>query len=399
MANFLPFLAVLPNSDLADQIVTLPFDGYSSKQKEHILASNPVSFLQVILDHNQEQDARRKRFLSFFEQGFLQKTDAPVFLVYRQHKNNACYTGFIGLIPIGTDADYLAIKKHEATLVHKEALLAEYLDNANLNAEPALLTFNATPQSQELLQILTKPKPDFDISLPDFGQHQLWLVNNPKHQAQIKAVFADLPSLYIADGHHRISSSRRLALQRFQQHNRTSAADQYFLAACFPSNEAQILPYHRFVKKVPSNFLNQLQLQFGSAATIQPALFSNPNSNHWMLRIHHQWFQISFNPPLPHSTLAADWLNDHVLAPLLNMHDLSSDKNIGFVGGQLNEFDLIQAQLTAAADALFVLPPVQFHQFFSMVNQGQLMPPKSTWFEPKLLSGFTMFDLADSITP
>jgi uncharacterized protein (DUF1015 family) len=118
-----------------------------------------------------------------------------------------------------------------------------------------------------------------------------------------------------------------------------------------------------------------------------------------MLRIHHQWFQISFNPPLPHSTLAADWLNDHVLAPLLNMHDLSSDKNIGFVGGQLNEFDLIQAQLTAAADALFVLPPVQFHQFFSMVNQGQLMPPKSTWFEPKLLSGFTMFDLADSITP
>jgi uncharacterized protein (DUF1015 family) len=399
MAKFLPFSPILPKNDLAAQVVTLPFDGYTSNQKEEILASNPVSFLQVILAKSPKNDARRQILTSFLNQGILQKTQNNVFLVYRQIQADSCFTGFIGVLPIGTDADYQTIKKHEAILVQKEALLADYLDRTNLNAEPALITFHASSKSQELLFNATRTAPDFDISLPDFGRHQLWIVEDPEKIAQIQSAFADLPNVYIADGHHRISSSRRLAIQRFQQHGNPLAADQFVLAACFPSNEAQILPYHRMVKKVPIDFLTSLQTHIGSVANIEPALFSEPNSEHWMMRYHGQWFALRFNAILPDSTLPADWLNDHILSPLLNMHDLSSENNIAFVGGKRSPSDLIQAQWAASADLLFVLPPVQFQQFFSIVNQGRLMPPKSTWFEPKLLSGFTMFDLADTLTP
>jgi uncharacterized protein (DUF1015 family) len=397
MARFLPFLAIMPRRDLAEQIVTLPFDGYSANQKEKILASNPFSFLHVILAQSQNNDARRQVLNTFLDQDVLQKTQNPVFLIYRQIQESTCFTGFIGVLPIGTDSDYQAIKQHEAILVQKEALLADYLDRTNLNAEPALLTFNASPESQELLNKLTIPVPDFDISLSDFGRHQLWIVKDPQNVAQIQGVFDGLPQLYIADGHHRISSSRRLANQRLQQHGNSMAADQYVLSACFPSNEAQILPYHRLVKKVPVDFLELLQTHIGHLAKMEYTPFAESNSENWMLRYKDNWIAIRFHTPFSDSILPADWLNDHILSPILNMHDLRNEKNIGFVGGRRNEADLIQEQMAACAEVLFVLPPVTFQQFFSIVNEGRLMPPKSTWFEPKLLSGFTMFDLLDQV--
>jgi len=397
MASFFPFPAILPNAGIAEQVVTLPFDAYSSQQKNKILDSNPSSFLHVILAKHQEMDSRRETLESFLMNGILQKSKTPVFLVYRQIKESARFTGFIGLLPLGTDSDYNSIKKHEATLVQKEEVLADYLDQTNLNAEPALLTFNATTQSQELILALTQPQPDFDISIPDFARHQLWVVKNPAILLQIQELFSQLPNLYIADGHHRISSSRRLALQRFQQHQNARAADQFVLSACFPSTEAQILPYHRLVKKVPADFLERAKAHLGHKCSIEPTEFARPNSAFWLLRLFDTWFKLSFQFPLPDSVLPADWLNEHILSPILKMDNLSSDKNIAFVGGNLNETDLINAQRSAAAEAIFVLPPVQFHQFFSIVNQGRLMPPKSTWFEPKLLSGFTMFDLTDQL--
>lgn len=397
MATFLPFSAILPRVDIASKVVTLPFDGYSADQKESILRSNPFSFLHVILAQNQDQDSRRKKLDSFLNQGILQKSKSPVFLIYRQIRESSCFTGFIGLVPIGTDSDYQSIKKHEATLVRKEALLADYLDQTNLNAEPALLTFNSTPQSQALLLNLTRLSPDIEVSIPDFGRHQLWVVKDAPSLVQIQQVFAGLPNLYIADGHHRISSSRRLAIQRFQQHHNANAADQFVLTACFPSNESQILPYHRMVKKVPRDFLEKLTHHLKQLCTIEPAEYAEPNSCFWLFHFKDEWFKINFITPIGQTTLSADWLNDFILAPLLNMHDLSSDKNVAFVGGYLDEQDLIKAQKAASAEVLFVLPPVEFQQFFSIVNRGQLMPPKSTWFEPKLLSGFTMFDLTDQL--
>lgn len=398
MATFLPFSAILPKVDLAAQVATLPFDRYTSAQKEEILSSNPYSFLHVILAQGKQKEAGRHVLDSFLQTGVLKKTETPSFLVYRQIQNSNCFTGFIGVLPIGKDSDYQAIKKHEATLVQKEAVLADYLHKTNLNAEPALLTFNANTQSQNLLHTITNTEPNIDLSLPTFGRHQLWIIDDLKIQADIKNVFADLPNLYVADGHHRISSSRRLALQRFQQHGNALAADQFVLAACFPSNEAQILPYHRIIKTVPTDFLDQLKSSLEPTVTLTPSLFADPDPNHWMLRFQRQWFRLNFNPPLPTTVLPADWLNNHVLSPLLQMHDLSKDKNIGFVGGMLAESDLVAAQEAALADVLFVLPAVQFQQFFTIVNQGRLMPPKSTWFEPKLLSGFTMFDLTGTLS-
>lgn len=394
MADFLPFLAVSPGPTVADRVITKPFDRYSDRDKAEELKGNPFSFLHVILAKSHANESRRQAFNRFLENGYLTKSSSPVYVVYRQIQEHGCFTGFVGLMPVGSEAKYNQIKRHEATLVRKEALLAEYLDETNLNAEPALLTFDSTAESQALLAVLTQDPPDIHVELPGFGKHQVWWIQDPNQQQQIRSVFEPLPGVYIADGHHRISSSRRLAVQRFQHHQNPNAADQFVLVACFPSTEARIFPYHRMVKSVPTDFLVRLSKQLNVEVKIELGDYLEPTHNRWMMHWAGQWYRFYIDVPLPQHVLPAEWLNEHVLAPILNIHDLTSDKNIGFVGGCLSAEQLIQALQSANYELLFALPPVEFKQFFSIVNQGRLMPPKSTWFEPKLPSALAMYDMA-----
>lgn len=394
MADFLPFLAVSPGPDYADKVPTKPFDRYSDEDKAQELNGNPYSFLHVILAKSHANGSRRQAFDRFLGKGILTKSSTPVYAVYRQIQEHGCFTGFVGVMPVGSEVQYNQIKRHEATLVRKEALLAQYLDETNINAEPALLTFDSTSESQDLLTVLTQNAPDIQVELSGFGIHQVWWIHNSDYQQRIKSIFNPLSGVYIADGHHRISSSRRLAIKRFQQHQNPNAADQYVLVACFPSSEAQIFPYHRIVKSIPADFLARLKQHLNAEVKIEPSDYTEPTHNCWMMRCGGQWYRFSIDTPLPHHVLPAEWLNERVLSPLLNIHDLTNDKNIGFIGGGLSADQLIQNLDNAKYELLFALPPVEFKQFFSIVNQGLLMPPKSTWFEPKLPSALTMYDMA-----
>ncbi|MDA0310090.1 MAG: DUF1015 family protein [Bacteroidetes bacterium] len=394
MADFLPFLAVSPGPTIADRVITKPFDRYSDHDKAEELKGNPFSFLHIILAQSHANESRRQAFDRFLENGILTKSSSPVYAVYRQIQEQGCFTGFVGVMPVGSEAKYNQIKRHEATLVRKEALLAEYLDETNLNAEPALLTFDSTAESQTLLEQLTQAPPDIHVELPGFGKHQVWWIQEPSQQQRIKLIFDPLPGVYIADGHHRISSSRRLAIQRFQQHQNPDAADQFVLVACFPSTEARIFPYHRMVKSAPTDFLSRLKDQLSATVKIELGDYQEPTHNRWMMHYAGQWYRFYIDAPLPQHVLPAEWLNEHVLSPILNIHDLTSDKNIGFVGGCLSVEQLIHTLQSAKYELLFALPPVEFKQFFFIVDPAQAVVPKSTWFEPKLPSALTMYDMA-----
>lgn len=404
MIHVRPFRAWRPVAHAAHLVGSRSFVQYSRQELLEKLAGNPYTFLHVLypgpegqeLPRAEHYDHVRAKFIEFIRQGTLVREARPAYYLYEQSCAAFTSRGLIGAVAVD---DYLAgrIKRHEQTIEARERMFSEYLGHTAINAEPVLL---AVPREAGLgpeLEACMQGAPLFDFSTTDRIRHRFWKVEAPADVERYAKLFAGLPAAYIADGHHRCASS---ALRARQSNAPASAALSAFMAILVPADELHLYNYDRTVKGL--NGLSPQQFQEAMARVGPWRDLGDerkaPGPGEVQVYINNRWFELAL--PGPHSgtpveLLETQRLSEHVLGPVLGITDLRADPRMGFVPGILGREALEKKVDGGKADVAFHLPAVTFAQLRAVADSGGCMPPKSTWIEPKLRSGLTIYSLED----
>lgn len=415
MAKFLPFKGIIPHKDLTSKVVSRPFDNYSKIQIQQILADNPVSFLNVIVPSipNEEDKIPYEEKLRLGKQTFTELVTKKIFVpatqpcyyIYRQTLGEEQYTGIIGAISID-DCKNNLVKPHEQTLEHKEEKLKEYLKIIDINAEPVVISYKADHDINDLVDELTQHSPYASFDYEGFGHHELWEVSNSVTIQKIQERFSTFDELYIADGHHRTASSVLYGEEMRSNNSSTGReAYNYFMAMMFPHHQIRLREFNRLVKdlhglSVP-DLLKQLEKDF---EIIHTGTF--PETSDWLfsfaMYVDHYWYHLipktGVVEKLPEDhQLPTQVLTDLILSPVLSIHDLRKDKRIAFIGGK-TDHELLEKKVNSGEfAAAFVVNKISIPLFKKFADNGWFMPPKSTYFEPKLLSGLVVYSLKEEL--
>jgi uncharacterized protein (DUF1015 family) len=405
---YIPLLA-LALADRATTRVTLhaPYDVLSSEEARGMADGNPLSFLHVgkpEIDLPPGTDVYSaavyakgaENLQRLIADGVLVREPAPALYVYRQRMGDHVQTGVVAGASIDEyEADL--IKKHEHTRQAKEDDRTRHIDALNANSGPVFLTYKARPEINAMIRRLTAATPTYDFVAPDGIQHVLWVVADPAERDGLIAAFARVPELYVADGHHRSAAATRIrALRRDANPNHTGdEAYNYFLAVIFPHDQMQILDYNRVVKdlngRTPEAFLAEVRESFD----VTPVDRGKPDrARCFGMYLGGRWYRLtakagSYPTDDPVRSLDVAILQDNLLGPLLGIGDPRKDERIDFVGGIRG---LGELERLAAA---FAMHPTSIEQLFAVADAGRVMPPKSTWFEPKLRDGLIVRPLED----
>ncbi|MEO8733272.1 MAG: DUF1015 domain-containing protein, partial [Flavobacteriales bacterium] len=379
---------------------------YTPEQLREKLAGNPYSFLHIVYaDHDRHGltraehfDGVRRKFTEFTERGILQREEHPAFYLYEQSCATFTSRGIIGAVSV---SDYLEgrVKKHELTLTAREELFKDYLDHTGVNAEPVLLAVPETPGFEAELDAIAAQPVLYDFATTDEVRHRFWKVDSPIQVKAMQERFARMDALYIADGHHRCASSARLAESSGAQGDDPKA---WFLAFMVPRPELHIFNFDRTVKGLndlsEADFLEELR-QVGSLSSL-PNGPSEPIKGTVQLRTRSGWHVLTLpnvvGGTTPVDTLDATRLSASVLGPVLGIGDLRTDPRIQFVPGTQTIAELERLVLDGKADVAFHLRAVRFDELTAVADSGGCMPPKTTWIEPKLRSGLTIYSLEDN---
>lgn len=402
MIKIYPFQAIMPTPDLAAKIACEPYDVINTIEARQRAAGNEHSFLHVVrseIDLPENIDvydpqvyATAAANLDRFEQrGWLQSQAKPGIYIYRQTLNGRHQHGVV----CTCDAQqYRAdlIKKHEKTRPDKEDDRTRHMTVCSAHAEPVFLTFRDQPQLTQLIARDVAGTPLIDFVAVDGIRHTIWSVADPAAYVQ---GFAQVPALYIADGHHRTAGGERAAAER-QRHNPGHTGQEEYnriLSVVFPASELCIMAYNRIVSdlngQTPAAFLERLATIGKVQATRNPEPAA---PGEVCVFVGDQWYRFTFpSDSIPHAdpieSLDVALLQSRVLTPLLGVGDPRTDKRIGFVGGMRGTQELEQLVRTGQAAVAFSMYPTSIAQLLAVSDAGAIMPPKSTWFEPKLRSG------------
>jgi uncharacterized protein (DUF1015 family) len=395
MAQIKPFAALRPRPLLANRICAPPYDVLSSAEARQMARGHPLNFLHVskpeidLPENIDPYDAKvyakgSENFSRMIAEGALQKEDRPCFYFYRQIMGQHRQTG---LVAVASCEDYLKgfIKKHELTRPDKEDDRVRHIEALNSQTGPVFLVYRAVPQMDEIAAALMAQAPDTDFTAADGIRHTSWTVRDPAAMEAISAAFAAMPSIYIADGHHRSAAAARVSQAR-----QGAGESGWFLSVIFPHNQVQILPYNRVLKSLPGLNGAQLLKKLQSVFQISAGGAGQPAAKHELgLYLEGQWHSLRFRPELTAGQPALDSLDvsllqKHVLAPLFGIEDPRTSKGLQFVGGIRGAAELekrVNAKECACAFSLF---PTGIEDLLAIADAGGVMPPKSTWFEPKL---------------
>jgi len=396
MSIIKPFRAVRPTRDKAQLVATRPLADYKKNLLEAKMESNPYTFLHIIhpdFEDGEEKDldkryhAVRKRFDDFCTVGILEQDITKNLYLYRQTHDHHVFLGVIGGASIDEYNKGL-IKKHEATLTSREEMFTHYLDVVGFNAEPVLLFHTGNKKLEGIYQRLAQQRPEYEFSTTDRIKHELWLVED-NDILEIQACFAEMQALYIADGHHRSASSARLCQICNDQYDNKN----YFLAFFIEETQLRILEFNRLVKKLnmPSEeYLDKVRANYHVEKLSQKRYPSHPHEI--IMNLQNDWYALECNASIidensPVRSLDTEILTRTILDPILGIKDLKTDENIRFVSGDKG-IEAIESMIQAQkADLGFVLHPLTAEQIKRVADHELIMPPKSTWVEPKLRSG------------
>jgi len=395
MATIKPFPALRPKPELAAQICELPYDVMSSDEARQMAAGNPLSFLHVSkpeIDlppgtdlYSAEVYAKGKEnFRKLIADGSLKQDAQPAFYLYRQIMSSHAQ---VGLVAAASCAEYLSgiIKKHEFTRPDKEDDRVRHIEALDSQTGPVFLTYRASAAFDEFVAKKSAETPAVDFTGKDGVRHTSWTVADAEGIGFIEAQFAQIPALYIADGHHRSAAAARV----FQSRQGAGHSGQ-FLTVIFPHNQMQILPYNRVLKDLnglaPAELLKKLEevfniVRLGSAT---------PTRKHELgLYMNHRWHTLTLKPKLtaskdPIEQLDVTLLQKQVLAPLFGIDDPRTSKQINFVGGIRGTAELEKLVNSGEYACAFSMFPTSIEDLMTIADAGGIMPPKSTWFEPKL---------------
>jgi uncharacterized protein (DUF1015 family) len=396
MAQIKPFAALRPRPDWAASICELPYDVMSSAEARDVAKGNPRSFLHVskpeidlpatvdIYDP-QVYAKGRENFKRLQAEGALRQDPQPFFYLYRQIMGKHSQTG---LVAAASCQDYRngIIKKHEFTRPDKEDDRVRHMEALNSQTGPVFLLYRAVKELNEFTARLTAETPDTDFTAKDGIRHTSWTVRDAADIQLVKNAFDKLPFLYIADGHHRSAAADRVAQARGG-----AGESAFFLSVIFPHDQMQILPYHRVLKDLnglaPAALLKKLEAFF-TITTGGPAQPAAPHELGFYLE--GAWRTLRFRPEIISAEkeaverLDVSLLQKHVLAPLFGVDDPRTSKRIHFVGGIRGTPELEKLVNSKEYACAFAMFPTRVEDLMAIADEGGVMPPKSTWFEPKL---------------
>jgi uncharacterized protein (DUF1015 family) len=400
MATLRPFAALRPKPELAARICELPYDVMSSDEAREIAAGNPLSFLHVSkpeIDlppgtnlYAPEVYAKGKENLQkLISQGALRQDTNPCFYLYRQIMGKHSQ---IGLVAAASCEEYLSgiIKKHELTRVDKEDDRVRHIETLNSQTGPVFLTYRAQAALDEFIAKKIAEQPDVDFTAPDGVRHTSWVVSDAAQIKFIESEFAGIPALYIADGHHRSAAAARVYQKRKAEGGNAKIESEKFLAVIFPHNQMQILPYNRVLKDLnglsPAQLLEKLDAVF---ILKSPGAASPARKHELGLYLQGQWHTLNFRPRFAATTdpiekLDVTLLQKYVLDPIFGVADPRTSTRINFVGGIRGTAELEKLVNSGAYACAFSMFPTSIEDLMTIADAGGIMPPKSTWFEPKL---------------
>ncbi len=395
MATLRPFAALRPRPDLAAKICELPYDVMSSEEARVMAQGNPLSFLHVSkpeIDLPPGTDLYSppvyakgaENFAALIAQGALQQDDQPCFYLYRQVMGPHTQTG---LVAAASCQEYLdgIIKKHELTRPDKEDDRVRHIEALDSQTGPVFLTYRADAAMDAFVAVRCAAAPAVDLTAPDGVRHTAWVVSDAEGIATIAAAFDKIPFLYIADGHHRSAAAGRV----FQSRHGAGQSAR-FLTVVFPHDQMQILPYNRVLKDLHGLTPEAMLAKLGTVFDIRPGGPAKPARKHELaLYLGGAWRTLTFRPEYsatddPIERLDVTLLQKHVLAPVFGIDDPRTSKRINFVGGIRGTAELEKLVDSGEHACAFSMFPTSIEDLMSIADAGGIMPPKSTWFEPKL---------------
>jgi uncharacterized protein (DUF1015 family) len=406
-----PFRALRPPPELAARVAAVPYDVVTRDEAAALAEGNPYSFLHVgrsDIDLPPETDphdqrvyvAARAALDRFVREGTLIRDAAPGLFIYRQEMEGRGQAGLVGCVHVD-DYEHDVIRKHEKTRKDKEDDRTRHVLTLNANAEPVFLTYRPCPELDELTQRAAAGEPLYDFTAPDGVRHTVWRAGDP---APWVRAFCAVARAYVADGHHRSASAWRAGRERRAANPAHRGDEEYnwFLAVLFPSRDLRILPYNRVVKDLhglsPAAFAGRLQ----ALGRLEPSADGTPESSgSFGLYFDGGWHRLTLDPASidrrdPIGSLDASLLQDRILGPVLGIRDPRTDQRIDFVGGIRGTAEL-ERRVRSGAMALGVaMFPTTVEQLMAVSDAGGIMPPKTTWFEPKLRSGLFVHELDET---
>lgn len=415
MATIKPFKGIRPPKELVESIESRPYDVLSSKEAREEAGDNEMSLYHIIkpeIDFEEDIDEYDPRvyqkaadnFKKFMDNGWLVQDDKENYYLYAQTMNGKTQ---YGLVVGAAVADYMSglIKKHELTRCDKEEDRMKHVRVCNANMEPVFFAYPDNARLDEIIKRIAQNEPEYDFIAPIDGfRHQFWIISNEDDIRAITEEFAKIPALYIADGHHRSAAAALVGaeLARKDENHTGNEEYNYFMAVCFQASQLTILDYNRVVKDLngltPEQFINALSKNFiiekKGSETYKPLCIHN-----FSLYLDGCWYSLTakegtYNDSDPIGVLDVDISTRLILNEILNIQDLRSDKRIDFVGGLRGLEELKKRVDSGEMKAALALYPVSMKQIMDIADSGAIMPPKATWFEPKLRSGLVIHKLS-----
>jgi len=389
-------------------VASPPYDVLNAQEARAIVGRRPNSFLRVnkaelefddgVDPHSEQVYARAKANLErLVADGLMARDPTPCFTLYRITMAGRSQTGLVALCPVD-EYDAGRIKKHEHTQPDKVADRADHIELLGAQAGPVFCTFRHDERVAELFETITAGPADVDFTADDGVRHELWVVDDALIQGIIDA-FAAVPDIYIADGHHR-SEAAAVVCHRYREKNAATTGDEptnFYLNVIFPDRELHIMPYNRAVRDLGGLTLDGLLGAAREAFEVEPsdAVVAPEEPHAFGLYCEGRWFRLtardgSFDPESPTGSIDAEILQSNLLGPALGIADPRTDERIAFVGGIRGTDELVRLVDSGEFAAAFSLCATSIEQLLRVADAGDVMPPKSTWFEPKLRSGLVV---------
>ncbi len=408
MVTVKPFKALRPTKELAHLCAALPYDVMSSNEAREMVKGNPYTFLRIdraevnlergIDIYSKEVYETAKATLDKMESdGVYVNDNASKYYFYRQIMDGRAQTGIVGCASI---QDYMEnrIKKHELTRADKEVDRINHVDTCSAHTGPIFLTYKDSSTLDEIIEKQTQGAPLYDFTSEDGIRHTVWETDGTKTDNMIEDEFRKLDALYIADGHHRCASACKVGLKRMAENPGHTGNEEYnfFLSVIFPSKSLKILDYNRLVKDLngytAEELLAIIEEKVGHVSVFEGGEPYRPEKTHTFgLYLEGKWYRVAFYDSLCQAERAADRLDcailqKHLLSPILGIDDPRSDKRIDFAGG-IRGLKYLEERCQKDMKLAISMYPTSLDELMAVADNGDIMPPKSTWFEPKLRSG------------
>ena len=411
MAIVKSFKCVRPYRELVEQVASLPYDVYDRKEAKEAVAGKPYAFLNIdrpetAFDENFDMYSReayikaRDLYTEFKDKGIYKKDDVESYYLYELTMNGRSQIGIVGLASVD---DYLndIIKKHENTREEKEIDRIKHVDTVNAQTGPIFLAYKKNDDLKKIISENISDAPIYDFVSDDGIGHRVWKVDKAYNE-QIRECFENIESLYIADGHHRAASAVKVALKRRQNENNPNAEYNYFLSVIFDERQLHILPYNRIVldlnKKSVEEVMSLIAENFD--VTESPVLEEIGDRGEFGMLVKDKFYILSAKKKVLDSvsgdvikSLDVSILQDLVLEPIFGIKDPRTDERIKFAGG-IRGVGYLKSEIdNDRGKVAFLMYPTSMEELFAVADENKLMPPKSTWFEPKLRSGIFIHEI------